>query len=182
MKSNLITILLIMAAIPAFSQKATIQSPNKKISVGVFSNQNENTGNWYMQVNYSDNDKTSEVIPMINLGISRSDQDFSNELKFIKAGKPLLINEQYTMLHGKRSQCSNSANELVLYFENPSKAKLNLIIRAYNDGVTFRYEFPEKEGTFVVKDELTSYTIPDDTKRWMEKWNTANEGLIRCNE
>ena len=58
MKSNLIAILLIMAAIPAFSQKATIQSPNKKINVAVFSNQNEDMGNWYLQVNYADNDKT----------------------------------------------------------------------------------------------------------------------------
>ena len=177
MKSNIITIFLILASLPTFSQKATVQSPNKKINVAVFSGQNEDTGNWYLQVNYSDNDKTSEVIPKIDLGISRSDQDFSNEIKFVKAGKPLLINERYTMLHGKHSQCSNSATELVLYFENPSKAKLNLIIRAYNDGVAFRYEFPEKEGTFVVKDEFTSYTIPDDTKRWLEKWNRANEGL-----
>ena len=59
----------------------------------------------------------------------------------------------------------------------PDKSKLNLIIRAYNDGVTFRYEFPEKEGDFVVNDELTSFTIPDSAKRWMEKWDPANEGL-----
>ena len=41
----------------------------------------------------------------------------------------------------------NAANEVVVSFENPSKAKLNLIIRAYNDGITFRYEFPEKQGS-----------------------------------
>jgi len=43
--------------------------------------------------------------------------------------------------------------------------------------VAFRYEFPEKEGSFVVKDEFTSYSIPQSAKRWLEKWNTANEGL-----
>jgi hypothetical protein len=111
------------------------------------------------------------------LGLSRSDQDFSKELKFLKAGKPLLVTEQYSALHGKRSQCNNLANETVISFENPGKAKLNLIIRAYNDGVAFRYEFPEKEGSFVVKDEFTSYSIPQSAKRWLEKWNTANEGL-----
>jgi alpha-glucosidase len=111
------------------------------------------------------------------LGLSRSDQDFSKELKFLKAGKTLLVTEQYSALHGKRSQCNNLANETVISFENPGKAKLNLIIRAYNDGVAFRYEFPEKEGSFVVKDEFTSYSIPQSAKRWLEKWNTANEGL-----
>jgi len=91
-----------------------------------------------------------------------------------------LINEQYTALHGKKSVCTNSANEVIVSFENPSKAKLNIIIRAYNDGVAFRYEFPDKHGSFVIKDELTSYTIPQETTRWMEKWNTANEGLYNA--
>jgi hypothetical protein len=79
--------------------------------------------------------------------------------------------------HSVRSQCSNSANETIVYFENPDKSKLNLIIRAYNDGAVFRYEFPGKDGTFIMKDEYTSYDIPSDTKRWLEKWNAANEGL-----
>ena len=122
-------------------------------------------------------EKSTEAIPRIDLGLSRSDQDFSKELKFLKAGKPLLINEQYTALHGKKSVCKNSANEVVVSFENPSKAKLNIIIRAYNDGIAFRYEFPEKAGTFVMKDELTSYAIAKETSRWMERWNPANEGL-----
>ena len=168
--------LLWFSAVPAFSQKATVISPNKKVSAALFCQQDGDIGNWYLHLSYTSTNETKEVIPRIDLGLSRSDQDFSKELKFLKAGKPFLINEQYTALHGKRSQCSNSANEVVVSFENPGKAKLNLIIRAYNDGVTFRYEFPEKEGSFVVKDELTSYTIPPKTKRWMEKWDMANEG------
>lgn len=162
---------------PLYSQQVILNSPNQKISVALFNMQNNETGSWYLQVNYSENGKMSEVIPRIDLGISRADQDFSKELKFLKAGKPLFIDEQYTALHGKRSLCTNQANEIIINFENPSKAKLNLILRAYNDGVVFRYEFPEKEGSFVVKDEFTSYSIPGDTKRWLEKWNPANEGL-----
>jgi len=159
------------------SQKLTIQSPNQKISVALFSLQNTDAGEWYIKASYNSNGKTSEAIPRIDLGLSRSDQGFSKDLKFLKAGKPLLINEEYTALHGKKSVCKNSANEVVVSFENSSKAKLNIIIRAYNDGIAFRYEFPEKEGSFVVKDELTAYSIPKETMRWMEKWNTANEGL-----
>jgi hypothetical protein len=160
----------------AFSQKVTVNSPNQKINVELFNSQNDEVGEWYLKVNYLSNGKICEAIPKIILGLSRADQDFSKALKFLKAGKPLSINEQYVALHGKRSQCSNSANETVISFENPGKAKLNLIIRAYNDGVAFRYEFPEKEGSFVVKDELTAYSIPSKAKRWMEKWDLANEG------
>jgi alpha-glucosidase len=177
MKNKILAGLILLSSFTAFSQKVTVVSPNHKINIGLYNTQNTEVGEWYLKVNYLNEGKTCEVIPKITLGLSRSDQDFSKELKFLKAGKPLLINEQYTDLHGKRTQCSNSGNEIVVSFENPGKAKLNLIIRAYNDGVAFRYEYPDKEGSFVVKDELTSYSIPAKTKRWMEKWDLANEGL-----
>jgi Glycoside hydrolase 97. len=169
--------LLLSSFTIAISQTVSVVSPNNKINVSLYSEQNKTVGNWFLRVNYTVNGKVSEVIPIINLGISRSDQDFSANLAFLKAGKPTVVNDNYTVLHGKKSICTNSANEVVVAFENPSKAKLNLIIRAYNDGIAFRYEFPEKEGTFVVKDEFTAYTIPDSTKRWLERFNTANEGL-----
>jgi len=161
----------------SFGQKTSIKSPNNKVEAALFSSSNTDLGSWYLKVNYSNGSQSFEAIPKIDLGLSRSDQDFSNELKFLKAGKPTLVSEQYTAIHGKRSKCSNQANEVVVSFENPSKAKMNLIIRAYNDGVTFRYEFPEKEGTFVVKDEFTAYSVPDSTMRWLTKFNPANEAL-----
>jgi hypothetical protein len=179
MKFKIITGFILLCSLAVFSQKVTIVSPNHKINVVLYNQQNTDVGEWYLKVNYNHDDKIYEAIPQILLGLSRSDQDFSKDLKFLIASKPSLIKDQYTVLHGKRTQCSNSANEIVVSFENPSKAKLNIIIRACNDGVAFRYEFPEKNGSFVVKDELTSYEIPQFTKRWMEKWNTANEGLYR---
>ena len=177
MKHCFLAAFLVSISLSVFSQKTKVQSPNTKINIAIFCEQKSDKGNWYLQVNYSDNGKVTEVIPRIDLGISRSDQDFSKNLKFLKAGKPVLITEQYNSLHGKKSQCSNSANETVVSFENPGKAQMNIIIRAYNDGVAFRYEFSGKEGSFIIKDELTSYNIPSDTKRWLEKWNRANEGL-----
>jgi alpha-glucosidase len=177
MKRKILAGLFILFTLTALPQKVTVVSPNQKVSIALYNQQNKDVGEWYIKVNFISDGNNCEAIPLINLGLSRSDQDFSKDLKFLKAGKPLLITEQYSALHGKRSQCNNLANEIVISFENPGKAKLNLIIRAYNDGVAFRYEFPEKEGSFVVKDEFTSYSIPQSAKRWLEKWNTANEGL-----
>ena len=177
MKYKIILGLILLSSLSTFSQKITVSSPNKKINVGLYNTKNGDSGEWYLKVSYTNNAKVSEAIPQITLGLSRADQDFSRELKFLKVSKPLLLNEQYKALHGKRSQCGNSANETVVSFENPGKAKLNVIIRAYNDGITFRYEFPEKAGSFVMNDELTTYSVPDSTKRWMEKFNPANEGL-----
>ncbi len=166
--------LFLVLSLGLHGQKIGIKSPNNKLEASLGSS---GSGAWYLTVNYFNEHRPVVAIPKIELGLSRSDQDFSTELKFLNAGKPRFVNEQYTAIHGKRSHCSNQANELTVFFENPSKAKMNLIIRAYNDGVVFRYEFPEKEGTFVVKDEFTSYTIPDSTMRWLTRFNPANEGL-----
>lgn len=167
-----------MSCFCVFSQNPSVVSPNKKHIIEIHSTNNEsNTSGWFLKIRYSNGTKISEVIPEISLGLIRSDQDFSKELKLLKVGKPVLIRENYFVTHGKRSHCTNAANEVTIAFETPAKAKLNLILRAYNDGVAFRYEFPEKTGSFVVKDELTAYSIPDSTKRWMEKFNPANEGL-----
>ncbi len=177
MKLNCLLILLIMSVSSAYSQKVSVESPNKKINVALYGDQNDDTGSWYLRVNYAENGKNSEVIPRIDLGLLRSDQDFSKALKFLKTGKITTVNEDYISLHGKRSHCTNSANEVVISFENSGKARLNLILRAYDDGVAFRYVFPEEKGTFVVNDELTAYSIPDGTKRWLEKFDLSNEGL-----
>lgn len=178
MKSKLALVMLFSAfSNIVFGQKAAFQSPNQKIVVELFNKQNNDIGEWYIKASYNNNGKITEAIPRIELGLSRNDQDFSKDLKFLKAGKPNLINEEYAALHGKRSVCKNTANEVVVSFENPTKAKMNIIVRAYNDGIAFRYEFPDKQGSFVVKDELTAYSIPSETARWLERWNTANEGL-----
>ncbi len=172
--SGWMTLLFCFCCQQLLAQKLTIRSPNNKIVVGLHSIDN---GGWILKSSYHVNGKLTEVIPEVKLGLKRSDQDFSSGLRFLKNSKTLPISENYSSPHGKSSSRSNSANEVTIAFENQAKAKINLIVRAYNDGFTFRYEFPGKGGSYIVEDELTSYTIPKDTKRWMEKWNPANEGL-----
>ncbi|WP_461629983.1 glycoside hydrolase family 97 protein [Labilibaculum euxinus] len=176
MKFFFISILLCVWSTAILSQVASVTSPNKQINVVVNAPNEFVSDTWFLQVNYDSNGST-QIIPKINLGLVRSDQNFSRDLQFLKTGKARLITDNYSTLLGKRSKCTNSANEITVSFQNPGKAKLNLIIRAYNDGIAFRYEFPEKNGTYLVKDELTAYFIPDSTKRWLEKYNPANEGL-----
>lgn len=180
-KYGFLLILIIMlspfVSSPLWSQTTVVTSPNKKFDVALHSQQGGITGNWYLEVIYSGTDTRYSVIPKIDIGLVRNDQRFSENLKFLRAAKPRFINEQYTAIHGKHSQRSNVANEVVVSFENPGKAKMNLIIRAYNDGVAFRYEFPEKSGTYTITDELTSYFVPDSTDRWLQKFDLSNEWL-----
>jgi alpha-glucosidase len=157
------------------AQTASVLSPNQKIRVEL--HQKTDNGTWFLRLHYLDAATTTVAIPEIRLGLERDDQSFSKSLKLFKTSKLTSVKDAYVALHGKRSQCQNAATEVVFTFENPDKLRLNVAVRAYNDGLAFRYAFPETTGKHVMLDELTSYTIPEGTKRWLEKWNPANEGL-----
>jgi alpha-glucosidase len=183
MKLKFISIFfLLFSCFSLWSQHAIVQSPNGKITAALHSSSGSAKGEWHLKLSYKNENKAAEVLPKINLGLSRSDQDFYKELQFLKATKAKIIKDNYELPFGKKAVRQNTANEITVSFENPGKARLNLIIRTYNDGVTFRYEFPEKGGTFTMKDEFTSYEIPKESKRWLEKWNAANEGLYAESE
>jgi alpha-glucosidase len=170
-----ILILLTFISFTVYSQSKTVVSPNQKIKIELVNSKNADYGAWYFKVYYLSNGKTSEVFNRIDVGLLRDDQEFSNNLALRKTGKPQLVKDEYTAIHGKRTKRNNAATEVVYSFETPAKAKINIALRAYNDGCAFRYEFPETKGSFVVKDEFTAYSIPKKNTRWMESWNAANE-------
>lgn len=177
MKNTVFGLLLFLISFTGAAQVVSFYSPNQKIGVCLNENSSTDKNEWSLEISYRNEDKYSIVLPYISLGLIRSDKDFSKDLKFLKSSNPKIISDSYKSIHGKRAECSNTANEITVNFEKTDKTKMNLIIRAYNDGVAFRYEFPEKEGTYKIIDELTSYFIPDSTKRWLEKFNPANEAL-----
>jgi alpha-glucosidase len=80
---RIVTFILFITSI-AIAQKVYLESPNKKINIALFNQQGGDLGKWYLKVNYTQNSNNSVVIPQIALGLSRSDQNFSDELKFIK--------------------------------------------------------------------------------------------------
>jgi hypothetical protein len=56
-KQLLITALLSFQILAAFSQKATAVSPNQKIHVAIYNQQNTEVGEWYLKVTYFNNGK-----------------------------------------------------------------------------------------------------------------------------
>jgi alpha-glucosidase len=75
-----------------------------------------------------------------------------------------------TPVWGKSSAIRNHYNELTLSFRNQSapNSKLELILRAYDDGIAFRYNLPAQSGprSFVVTRELTTFRFPGDPTVW----------------
>lgn len=154
-----------------FAQSNKLTSPNELIATNITQ---DTAGNWVLTVSYHDN----TIISKIKLGLMRNDADFSHHLRLKSAGKQLPIHDEYATLHGKKSQVINNANEKTFRFLNTSKQEMDLIVRTYNDGIAFRYRFPEHtSGQFSMTNEHTAYQIPDDDKRWLQKFVRSYEGF-----
>ena len=92
------------------------------------------------------------------------------QLLFTPSGK---INSDYIMLSGKKKHCVNEAAE---YRANLDKS-VTLVVRLYDDGVAFRYEWQGVPPVSQTK-EMTTYNIPEGTKRWMQQWADSYEGMF----
>jgi alpha-glucosidase len=72
----------------------------------------------------------------------------------------------YKIPIGKASQARDHYHELVvsLVEKNAPRRRLELVFRAFDDGLAFRYQLPQQEAPteFVLADELTELTFPGD--------------------
>ena len=91
-----------------------------------------------------------------------------NKLDFVRK-----VKDDYQMLEGKRLHCTNQANEYQASIGQNAK----MVMRLYNDGIAFRYEYTNLQNTKVPA-EQTAYIIHEGTKRWMQQWSDSYEGFF----
>lgn len=95
-------------------------------------------------------------------------------------------------VYGERAEVRDCCNAMKLSFikgtdsiDNSSYSRLksyfmNIDVRVYNEGVAFRYEFPETtNGLFLhLVDEETSFAMPEGTMAFYEQWAQAPFRLL----
>ena len=149
MKRHLLSIFVACLGLTAMAQQAT--SPNGKITVAT-----KGSG---LVVNY----QGKQAIEIPTVGYENASTP--SQLVFRRT-----LKEDYTMLAGKRLQCSNEANEYLASLGNDAL----LVVRLYNDGVAFRYELSGLCNATLPR-ELTTWCIPEGMKRWMQNWTDSYE-------
>lgn len=95
------------------------------------------------------------------------------DISFDKLRFTRQVKDDYQMLEGKRLHCTNEANE----YQAPIGSNAKIVIRLYNDGIAFRYEYIKLENQ-KQPEEHTIYMIPEGTKRWFMQWTEAYEGFF----
>ncbi len=152
-----------------------IKSPNGNISVQLKVTEKGH-------VNYSIQNNLSDVILPSDLGMIRSDADFYNNLSIKSISQPQFISEQYQLNNGKEREISYTANEAVLNTQNKNGKLLQIVFRVSDDGVAFRYIFPEQsDDEVMITEEKTTYHFPDNTKGFLQPTAKAKSGWCETN-
>ncbi len=118
---------------------------------------------------YSVDYKGKVVIKPSTLGLELADgPDMTGGFKLIET-KTSCFDENWTPVWGENSTIRNNYNELLLRLDQPGDyRKMDIRFRVYDDGVGFRYEFPQ-EGVltyFIIKEEKTQFAMNGDHMAW----------------
>jgi len=161
-----------------------VNSPDKTIKVvlSMGENADQPSGPIVFKILYKQGSKFVEALPNSPLGISREDQQFVDDLTLVGESDPVQIHNRYEMISGKRRICENYGTEKTFHFRNVTSHPLDIVFRAYNDGVAFRYVFPNQSDTINVTSEATTYILPDSTSRWMQPYQLNYEDFFPLNK
>ncbi len=131
---------------------------------------------------YSVKYKGAVILKESRLGIVREDEDFSENLKLVRTSGQVPVRDSYRMVNAKKSEIRYNANERTWETVTATGKKMNVVFRVSNDGVAFRYVFPEKSGEIKkITAERTSFHFNSDTKAWLQPKTEAQTGFEHTN-
>ena len=119
---------------------------------------------------YSVNHGATKVILPSSMGFVFKDQDsLQNGLEVINVEESS-EDTTWEQVWGEKKEIRNNYNQLTVHLKEKAnkERKLDIQFRAFDDGIAFRYVFPEqgiKDSIFIM-DELTTFNLAEDGKAW----------------
>jgi hypothetical protein len=167
---------IIAASCNRGSKEVTVLSPDKKIQ---FKISTEN-GIPYYEI-YSDKIK---LFKKADFSFTFKDLPPFDDSLSITDVENKYIDETWIPVAGTSDSVRNNYNETSITFKEKNKLsrKLIFVVRAYNDGVAFRYIFPEngKYDSLFITAENTHFSFAaDDSAWWIPSNEFAYESLYR---
>ena len=113
-------------------------------------------------------------------------KDWSQELVLESAYSITSTDTVWTPLYGENAQIRDHYNQLILHYQKGSNGQgvvqegydkrmyyaMDIVVRAYNEGIAFRYHFPETANSLFLHiiGEQTQFAMPEGTMAWYEEW------------
>lgn len=210
MKKYFVLFILFCSFLQAQSQhilentKATLISPDGKYEFTFYQKEfTDRTKQMYYTLSYDG----KSVIEESELGVLIENQLFESALGIPNDNCKLWgenltftesetknINQTWKPVYGERSIVRDQYNELILKFRKGEDQSgttdngydkrryyfIDLVVRAYNEGVAFRYHFPETtNGLFLhITGEQTQFALSEGTMAYYERWAQGPYSLL----
>lgn len=118
---------------------------------------------------YSLQYKKSQVINPSTLGLELNGQESLQEGFEVVNTSTSSFDETWQPVWGENKDIRNYYNELLVELKQTSTGRfMNLRFRVYDDGIGFRYEFPQQRNLvyFVVREEHSQFAMSGDHTAW----------------
>lgn len=163
-------------AFQSVSQSIEITSPDNKIRIQFqLTQQGEATYLIYFNQEL--------VLKTSRLGLLIDKEDFARGLELIKADQIEEINDKYELHTGKKTLINYTAHRRTIQLRNSSGKKINVIFQVSDDGVAFRYHFPEKDPLIKnITEEFSSFRFDTTTtKGFLQPMQVSKSGWEKTN-
>jgi alpha-glucosidase len=159
----------------SFSKHTSIKSPDGKITAEVFLSEKG-------VLSYNIRHQESLVLLNSDLGLVLQKNSFSMGLTIQDVSESRLIQDNYSLLHGKQCDIVYRANERVYRIQNDSQNEMEVVFRVSDDGVGFKYRVLAKDAEplrFV--EEKTQFVFPTGSRAWLQPVAIAQTGYANTN-
>lgn len=160
MKKLILSVLFITGALATKAEG--ISSPSGKVTLNFDVAEN---GMPVYEVSY----KNQAVIKPSKMGLElKNERNLQDGFKLIKTSNSE-FDETWQPVWGETKNIRNHYNELLVELEQTDTQRfMNIRFRVYDDGIGFRYEFPQQKNLvyFVVKEEHTQFAMTGDHTAW----------------
>ena len=172
MKTAIVVILLnIILLCNVYSEEIKTLSPDGNIEVSF---KVSATGEPLYSISY----KGIRFLNWSKLGLNFKVSGMLNSGLSILSVEKKIIDETFRIYSGKSKYSRNYCNETKISLEekNPPSRKMDIYLRAYNDGAAFRYGLPQQTSisSFVISAEETYFNFSSDYECWAMKKNIFN--------
>jgi hypothetical protein len=161
--------------LPAATLPAHISSPDERLRLA-FSLTEHGEPRYHVEL---------DGVPVLNesrLGLVRDDADFTRSLQLVSASPLDRVQDEYELPTSKRRHSTYSANRQVFRLEGRGDEQVEIEFQVANDGIAFRYRFPETDDLLHrVESEASSFNFPPDTRAWLQPMARAKTGWSSTN-
>lgn len=156
---------LLVGLLSCSNKEYSVFSPSNKVKLNF-------TLTGEKQPSYSVYFNDKPIIKPSTLGLDFKDMESLGKGMRIDSIQTREFNERWEMPWGEQHYVVNHYNELRVFLSERKDLKRNfsVVFRVFDDGVGFRYEFPEQENLkdVIIVDENTQYNLTGDHMCWWQ--------------